>query len=159
MRRISQSRSGVAAVEAAICLPVLALIIFGAVEISAGIFQEYNAQSCAYELSKVALEAKTDCTDVQTLAASLIPQFGFENYDITIEVIPRTVNTASVDPPLITLFTIPSTGSVTSGLDELPRGTLLQLTLSADRPDTVTNFFRATLGEQISTQCVFCKEF
>ena len=156
----SSKRNGVAAVEAAVCLPLLVLIFFGSLEVSGGIFQEYNAQASAFELSKVALTKGKDCTDVQTLAAQMLPQQDFVTYSITIDVEPRTVNSDSVDTPAITIFNIPQTGTPTNGLDELPRGTLLRLTLTVDRPPIAgIGLSTKFLTNQIVSDCVFVKEF
>jgi hypothetical protein len=154
-----RNRKGIAAVEAAVCLPVLALIVFGSIEVSTGLFHEYNAQSTAYELSKVALAAQTNCEDVQFLADEIIPQFGFSDYDITINVISRSVNVSSVEPASITTFSIQPGVTPTAGLEDVPRGTLLELTINISRPPTTTTFFRTAMGEQISAQCIFCKEY
>lgn len=156
----TSKRSGVAAVEAAVCLPLLVLIFFGALEVSGGISQEYNAQASAFELSKVALAKGKDCDHVQTLAAQILPQHDFATYSITIDVESRTVNSDSVEAPSVTTFNIPKTGSTTNGLELLPRGTLLRLTLTVDRPPLAglglsTNF----LTNQIVSDCVFVKEF
>lgn len=157
---ISRRRDGVAAVEAAVCLPILFVIIFGAIEVSGGIFQEYNAQACAFELSKVALESGTSCEDVQTKANALLPQLEFTNYSIEIEVVPRSVNADSVEPAVISSFSFSQSGSAPAGLEDIPRGTLLRLTLTLDRPAIAgRGFARAFLSNQIETDCVFVKEF
>ena len=145
-------RNGVAAVEAAVCLPLLAVIFVGSLEVSGGIFQEYNAQATAFELSKVALARTNTCDEVQALAAQIMPQHGFANYSITIDVEPRTANVDSVETPPTTTFSIPQTGETTTGLEELPRGTLLRLTLVADRPQIAgLGFARSFLGAQITS--------
>lgn len=153
-------RRGVAAVEAAVCLPLLVLILVSAVEVSGGLFQQYDIQATAYELSKVALQRQSTSEDVQDLADQLAPQLGFNNYQITIEVTARTVNQQTVEPPTTMLFTIEQNGSATAGLESVPRGTLLTLTITADRGNTpgfglMQNF----LSPQISASCVFVKEY
>ena len=154
-----RNRTGVAAVEAAVCLPLLAIIFFGSLEVSGGIFQEYNAQATAFELSKVALGRGRTCDEVQALAAQIMPQHGFTNYSITIDVEPRTFNSSSVEAPQVTTFSIPATGSTTAGLDGLPRGTLLRLTLVTDRPAIAgLGLSRSFLSSQITSDCVFVKE-
>jgi len=156
----SKLRHGAAAVEAAVCLPILVAIFLGAVEVSSGILQEYNAQACAYEMSKVALESSSTCEDVQIKAAEILPQLDFETYSIEIEVVPRTENADTVEPAAISRFSIPQSGPTPKGLEDTPRGTLLKLTLVADRPEisgpAATRIF---LSDQISTNCVFVKEF
>ena len=153
-------RRGVAAVEAAVCLPILVLVMLGALEVSSGIFQEFNVQSCAYEFSKVALRSGSSCTDVQLLADELMPQFDFSTYSIQIDVIPRTVNADTVEPAQVTSFSIPQSGSAPAGLEDIPRGTLLRLTVTADRPAIAgQGFTRSFLNGEISSDCVFVKEF
>ncbi len=154
------ARRGAAAIEAAVCLPVLAIIIFASIEISGGIFQQYDAQAAAYEISKIALKNGNSCDDVQAAAQELLPQLGFESYNIEIDVVTRTANAASVETPAVNHFDIPSSGTTTPGLDQLPRGTLLKLTLTIDRPKIAgLGFFKQFLGTQISADCTFVKEF
>jgi len=156
----SRIRKGTSAVEAAVCLPVLVLVIFGAVEVSGGVFQDYDAQASAYELSKIALRSDGTCEDVQTLAANLLPQLGFVNYEIMITVQSRTVNANSVSVPVQSTFHIPKSGPVTPGLEDLPRGTLVKLTLTADRPSIAgRREFRTYLSSKVQSDCVFVKEF
>ena len=159
MKSKFQFRRGVAAVEAAICLPILAVIVFGAVEVSGGVFQEYNAQSCVYELGKTALAPQKSCNDVKVLADQMLPQWGFTKYVIDIAVIARTVNSGSVEAPAVTAFRIKEGETAPDGLEDVPRGTMLRMTLRADRPTSVTDFYSATLGTQVSSECVFVKEF
>ncbi len=159
MRRNSL-RTGVAAVEAAVCLPLLALIFFGSLEVTGGIFQEYNAQATTFELSKVALTRLKTCDDVQDLAAEILPQLGFTNYSMVIDVEPRTVNSDSVGTTTATTFSIPSSGKTTKGLEDLPRGTLLRMTLTAERPSIAgLGFSKTFLSNEITADCVFVKEF
>lgn len=156
----NKRRSGVAAVEAAVCLPLLVLIFFGALEVSGGIFQEYDAQAAAYELSKAALESQSSCEDVRFVADQILPQLGYSNYSISIDVLPRTVNADSVEPTTATSFSILPTGTAPVGLEDLPRGTLLKLSLTVDRPGIAgIGLSRVYMGGTIESDCVFVKEF
>jgi Flp pilus assembly protein TadG len=47
--KISKTRSGLATVELAICLPILALLIFGSIEAASFIFLKQSLQVAAYE--------------------------------------------------------------------------------------------------------------
>ncbi len=152
-------RTGAAAVEAACCLPVLMLIVFSAIEVSGGIFQEYDLQVTAFELSKTALESGNSCADVQAFAEQIMPQLGFEDYEVTIEVEPRTVNNDSVESVPATSFSFTRHSTPPSGLELLPRGTLLRLTLVADRPAVSGGrLMGSLLNAEIDADCVFVKE-
>lgn len=158
MKTNRKRREGVAAVEAACCLPILVIIILSAIEISGGLFQEYNLQVCAFELSKTALQSEATCDEVQELAVRLLPQFGFENYSVEIEAEPRTVNQDSVEAPAVTQFDVPQSGPTTPGLHEIPRGTLLRLTIVADRPPVSGVAILSHLRQQVDADCVFVRE-
>lgn len=47
-------RSGIAAVEVAICLPVLVLVVFGSIEMSSRIYSKQAGTAAAYEAIRVA---------------------------------------------------------------------------------------------------------
>ncbi|MEL7496465.1 MAG: TadE/TadG family type IV pilus assembly protein [Planctomycetota bacterium] len=132
--RQNGKRSGAAAVEAAVCFPVIFLILVASIEVCGGMFQNYDAHTAAFELSKQALKRNTTTDDLQAKAAQLLPQLGFDTYDVRIDVLPRTVNTESVESTPYSTFLIPQTGVATPGLEELPRGTILRLTLTVERP-------------------------
>src|SRR5882762_9040916 len=48
-----RSRSGVAAVEFAVCLPVVMLVVFASIEASSMIFLKIDLQTTAYESARV----------------------------------------------------------------------------------------------------------
>lgn len=158
---MKMKKQGVAAVEAAVCLPVLALIVFGALEVTGGIFQEYNLQASAFELAKVALRRNATCEDIQDQAAAILPSQDFPTYSINLDIEPRTVNADSVEPPTgPTSFAIPSSGSAPLGLETIPRGTLMRITVTADRPRIPgRGLFYSFLNPQATADAVFVKEF
>lgn len=136
------------------------LIIVASVEVCGGMFQNYDAHAAAFELTKKALLRTTTSEDIQAEAAILLPQLGFDNYDIKIDVLNRTVNADSVESTTHTTFSIPQTGIPTPGLEELPRGTVLRLTLTVDRPAIPgRGMIRKYLENEIHSDCVFVKEF
>ena len=73
MKRItSKSRKGVAAVELAVCLPVLALLVMGTIELSSFIFLKQGLTAAAYEgvrtgIRPSATTATTDASVTQVL--------------------------------------------------------------------------------------------
>lgn len=159
-KRRSQRRCGSAAVEAAVCFPVIFLIIIASIEVCGGMFQNYDAHAAAFELTKKALVRTTTSDDLQAEAATLLPQLGFDTYSVRIDVLDRTVNADSVEPTSHSTFLIPQTGVATPGFEELPRGTVLRLTLTVDRPAVPgRGMIRKYLDGEIHSDCVFVKEF
>jgi Flp pilus assembly protein TadG len=59
--RSAEPRAGVAAVEFAVCLPLMMLITFGAIEAANGIYLKQIATQVAYEAARVA--STPGCTD------------------------------------------------------------------------------------------------
>ena len=160
MRPTPSNRKGGAAVEAAVCLPLIVFILLASIEMCSGLFHNYNAHAATYELSKLALKRETTSDDVQSKAAILLPSLGFDDYSITIDVENRTVNTASVEPTSFTSFSVPKTGLTTAGLESVPRGTVLRLKLTVDRSSQQSfGLFQNYLNTTINTDCVFVKEF
>lgn len=91
-RKHKTERKGAATVEAAVCLPLLILLVFGAVESSNGIYLKQSLTIAAYEAAKIATaprgtqaEATTRCgevlavRDVDSFQISFSPQNLDEN--------------------------------------------------------------------------------
>lgn len=153
------SRRGAAVTEMAICLPFVFLLTAGAIELSAGLYHQMTFRSAVHECASRACDGDATADDVQSVAQQIMSQLGVTNYAIVIDEVPRTVNVDSVEPAMVTHFDIPAMGATTAGLEELPRGTVLRLRLTGDRPPTpglrvVTQY----LDSQVSAQCFFVKE-
>ncbi|WP_186775647.1 TadE family protein [Rubripirellula tenax] len=54
---MTSTRRGVAAVEFAVCLPVLTFLVFGSIELSNGVYTKQAATAAAYEAARVATAA------------------------------------------------------------------------------------------------------
>lgn len=153
-------RAGGAAIEAAVCLPLIVFILLASIEMCNGLFESYNAHAATFELSKLALERSTTCDQVQAKANQILPALGFEDYEIVIDVEERDVNEDSVEETSFSSFSIPQTGPTSSGLELVPRGTILRLRLKVDRmSQTSRGLFHYYLNPTIETDCVFVKEF
>lgn len=153
---VLQNRRGAALVEAAVCLPLILMLVVGSIELCQEIFQQHAAKAAAHECSRVAASGRKDGTHVQEIASEVLAQRGLGDFDIDIDVAPRTVNVASVAAPTITHFDIPSSGAPTSGLGSVPRGTLLRLKLSVKRPSPIASI--GLFGSEIQSQVYFVKE-
>jgi Flp pilus assembly protein TadG len=150
---------GSAAVEAAVCLPVVLVLVMGSIEISGGLLQQRTLSATAYQCALAAAKGESTCADVQSVANEILSQQGFDQYTIEIEVLTRTANTGSVAPTTYTSFTIPKSGATPAGLDELPRGTLLRITINATRPNiTGVGLSQVFLSTEMSASFVFVKE-
>lgn len=73
-KKNDKSRKGAATVEAAVCLPLLIVLVFGSVESSNGIFLKQSLTIAAYEAAKIAASprgtkqaATTRCTEVMAV--------------------------------------------------------------------------------------------
>ena len=152
-------RRGVAAVELAVCMPFVLLLVFGAVEVSSGLHQQHRVRSVVHECAKLAAKKESTMDDLLAKANELIGIDGITQIKIEINVMPRTVNQASVDPPTTTYFVVDETGGGTPGLDEVPRGTVLQVVITTERPPIPGfGFTREFLNLDVVAQCVFVKE-
>lgn len=159
MSRIATWRRGAAVVEFAVCLPFIFLLIVGSVELSAGLFHQHTIKLTAHQCAVTAAQGVSTADDVQAVAAQIMSQRNFENYEIQIVELPRTTNFDSVEPNAVAEFEVPSSGTTTAGLDEVPRGTILRLTLTAERPSIAgLGFTRKFLQPSIAAECTFVKE-
>lgn len=151
-----QNRRGAALVEAAVCLPLMLLLILGSIELCQGVYQQHAVRATAHECARVAASGEKDGLDVQHIANEVLLQRGLDNFDIDIDVTPRTVNVGSVPPAAVTHFDILPGGVPTSGLANLPRGTLLRLKMTVTRPNSIS--FIGLLDSTIHSQVYFIKE-
>ncbi len=95
--RCCGSRQGVAAVEAAIALPLLILLVFGALEIANGIFLTQTLAVAAYEGAREAVRPGGTPEQVQQRIEDLLVSRGVHNF--TVSIVPElTASTPSGTP-------------------------------------------------------------
>ncbi len=95
-------------VEAAICLPVLLLLIFGSMEVTDAIFLKHSLKSASYEAARVVSSTGAKWQDGNSLATSILKDYGIQGY--TIDFSPKvnkntaqgTVVTVTVKAPIRT---------------------------------------------------------
>lgn len=142
-----QRRSGAAAVELALSLPVLLLLLFGTIESCTMIFLQQSLEIAAYEGARVAILPKVNATDVQATVNEILTT--------------RRVRDATVR---ISLLQYSESGGEWENLDfpnhqDAPYGTFIRLDVAAPcRSNAVFNlqFF----GErQLTGSVAFMKEF
>ena len=140
-------------------MPFILVLVVGAVELSGGLYHQHSLRTTAHECAIAAARGGGTGLDVRAVANQILSQREMADFDIDIDVVNRTINSASVDPPSVTHFDIPATGVITPGLEQVPRGTLLRITITVDRP-AIRGFgmVNTFLGPQLQAECVFVKE-
>jgi len=78
-------RRGAASVELAVCLPVILLIVFGAIETCSIVFLQQNLQLIAYEATRVAASPYHDAQDGRTAGQQIMDQLELHGGTVTIE--------------------------------------------------------------------------
>ncbi len=106
------NRKGAAAVELALCLPVLVSLYFGTLETCNLMFTQARMQAATYESARLATRPTTSTTmaatagAVQSNCTSLLSQLGVQGATVTISpgslsgLAPQTPVTVSVSVPL-----------------------------------------------------------
>ena len=90
--RRRRSRAGIAAVEFAVCLPILMAMIMGVIESSNAVFLQQSLTSAAYEAANVASAIGGTSADAQTRANAVLTALGVKNSTVSIN---PTVTTAT----------------------------------------------------------------
>jgi len=78
------ARRGVAAVETAVCLPLLILLVFGAIELSNGIFLTQALSFASYEGAREATKAGATTAHVAARVADVLHARGVHDYSVAI---------------------------------------------------------------------------
>jgi Flp pilus assembly protein TadG len=112
-------RGGVAAVELALCLPVLLITALGMIETCNTLFVQARMQSAAYEAVRYATRpttaTQTAATNAQviTYAGTLLTQLGVSGATVTVT--PASISTATTQTVVTVSITAPlSSNSVSS---------------------------------------------
>ncbi len=83
-RQQSRSRRGTATVEFAVCLPLLATLVFGVIEVSNAVFLQNALTSAAYEAGNVATSTGGTAANAQTRAYAVLSGLGVTSANVTI---------------------------------------------------------------------------
>ena len=81
-RRRRRDRSGIAAVEFAVCLPVIVLLVFGAIEASSFIFLKQSLNVACYEGVREAAKSGGTDADAETRAQAILNSRGVNDFEI-----------------------------------------------------------------------------
>ena len=82
--RSKAARSGVAAVEAAFCFPVIVILMLGTLEITSGLFLRESLSICSFEACRVGTRRGSTATDVQDRAIEVLADRGVTSATVTI---------------------------------------------------------------------------
>ncbi|MCM2373499.1 TadE family protein [Aporhodopirellula aestuarii] len=77
-----RSRRGAAAVEFAVCLPILVLLVFGSIEASCMIFLKQTLHVAAYEATRVAIRDGRSNADGEQSARQILEARSVNGFDI-----------------------------------------------------------------------------
>ncbi len=109
IRRVSNrdvsTRRGIAAVEFAVCLPVLVLVVFASIEACTMVFLKEALTMTAYEGSRVALTPGMTSADVTNACQQILTARNISS--ATISVVPNNLSTIPAGDPIAITVTAP----------------------------------------------------
>jgi Flp pilus assembly protein TadG len=79
-----QNRRGAAAVETAVCLPLIILVVLGTIETCSIIFLQQSLQNAAYEATRVAAVPEKSTSDGQSVGQQIISQRKIQGGSVTV---------------------------------------------------------------------------
>lgn len=82
LRRNCPSRPGIAAIEFAVCLPVIVLLVFGAIEASSFIFLKQSLSVACYEGVQEAVKPDSTEGDATARAQSILDSRSVNDFEI-----------------------------------------------------------------------------
>ena len=80
--RISHGRRGTAAVEFAVCLPIIILLVFGSIEASSFIFLKQSLGVAAYEGAREAIRSGASNGDAKARATTILDARDVQDFTI-----------------------------------------------------------------------------
>ena len=92
-RRVATSRktfgsrttlSGVAAVEAALCIPLILILMLGTLEITSGLYLRESLSVCSFEACRTGTRRRSTAADVQARATEVLADRGVTGATVTI---------------------------------------------------------------------------
>ena len=126
----STSRAGGVAVETAVVLPVLFMIMFGAVDCARLNMVRNTAQNAAYEGARNAITPGATANDAKTVAQKVLNGVGIKNY--TVSVSPSTITTAT-DAVTVTITVPLKDNSWTAAASKTTRNMVRSCTMSVEK--------------------------
>ncbi|MEZ6130643.1 MAG: TadE/TadG family type IV pilus assembly protein [Planctomycetaceae bacterium] len=109
-QRTPPGRSGVAAAEFAVCLPILVVLLIGTIEACSMIYLKQTLSIAAYEAARVSTIPGAVTSDVQAAADAILVARGVNNPTVTIS----PANFEAQPPETWTTITVAAPGSANS---------------------------------------------
>lgn len=78
------TRSGVAAVEAALCIPLILILMLGTLEITSGLYLRESLSVCSFEACRTGTRRRSTAADVQARATEVLADRGVTGATVTI---------------------------------------------------------------------------
>lgn len=103
-------RRGTAAVEFAVCLPILAMVVFGIIEASNAIFIQQALTSAAYEAANVASATGGTSANAQTRANAVLSSLGINSASVNIT--PTVTATTALGTTIVVKCSAPFSGNL-----------------------------------------------
>lgn len=104
-------RSGAAAVEAAICIPVVVLLMLGTLEVSAGIYLKESLTVAAYEGARAGVKRRSTYDDVLQRCNDVLEARGVDMTNGSIVVTPTDFDALEALDPVSVNVTTTSAGN------------------------------------------------
>lgn len=79
---VRRSRRGVAAVEFAVCLPVIVLLVFGSIEASSFLFLKQSLSVACYEAARAATGPRATEADAASCATDILQSRVVQDYEV-----------------------------------------------------------------------------
>jgi Flp pilus assembly protein TadG len=108
----SSNRSGAAAVEAAICFPLIILLMMGTLEITAGLYLKESVSVCCFEACRIGTRRGATAADVQARAVEVLADRGVVLGSTgEIKITPPNFNSLSALDTINVQITAPTAGN------------------------------------------------
>ena len=137
----SQRRKGIAAVEAAFCVPVLVILMFGTLEICAGIYLRESITVAAFEGVRAGLGRGSDADDIRDAVNQVLADRNISLGDTgKIVIRPNSFNNIKALEPVSVEISVPTRNNVLFAFSHLinrtVRGRAVMFREFDERPNT-----------------------
>lgn len=105
-RQQATRTKGTSTVELAICLPVLMVLVFGALECTTMIFVKQSLHVASYEAARVAVRPSATNADAEKRSNLVIEERDLDDATVTFE--PEDISAAAVGDKIVVTVSVPA---------------------------------------------------